>query len=623
MSDPRTSRLLELGALVAVAAALAGAVVATHAVAPTAAKSPPAQEGPGAGFVVQDVRVFDGTGVIDRATVVVRDGRIVSVGRDAQVPEGLAVVDGRGRTLLPGLIDAHVHSWGDAQADALRFGVTTELDMLGDRGRFAALRSQRDAFGPARHADLWSAGAAVTAPGGHGTQYGMEVPTLAAGGDAGAFVAARVAEGSDYIKIIVEDFGAYGSPGRMPTLAPAQVEAAVEAAHAHDRLAVVHVSRQADALHALRAGADGLVHLFVDAGATPELVAAARAGDAFVVPTLSVLMSIAGAGAGPGLAADPRLRPHLSDAQVHALQGSFPGMPAQPALPERLLASVRALHAAGVTILAGTDAGNPGTSHGASLHGELALLVQAGLTPLEALAAATSAPATRFGLADRGRIAPGLRADLVLVEGDPSSDIAASRAIVGIWKNGHAVARDPAAAAGAGPAGPAPAGPLLSAFDDGTFDATSGSWHPTTDRMLGGTSDVAHRILADGAAGTGGALEITGEVRQGASQWTMWSGMMWMLGAEPMAPVDLSGRSELVFHARGDGRDYHVMLFSGPEAHAMPAMRAFRAGPEWEEVRMPLEGFANADPARLRAIAFTAGAPAGSFGFRIDQVELR
>lgn len=623
MSEQRTSRILEVGALVAVAAALAGAVVATDAGAPKAAAGPPPPAVDAPGFVIRDARVFDGTAVIDRATVVVRDGRIVSVARDAGVPEGLCVVDGRGRTLLPGLIDAHVHSWGEAQADALRFGVTTELDMLGDRGRFDALRAQRDSFEPTRHADLWSAGAAVTAPGGHGTQYGMEVPTLAAGDAADAFVAARVAEGSDYIKIIVEDFGAYGATVRMPTLAPRQVETAVEAAHAHERLAVVHVSRQADALHALRAGADGLVHLFVDAGASPALVAAARAGDAFVVPTLSVLMSIAGAGTGTELSSDPRLRPHLSDAQVHALHGSFPGLPAQAALPDRLLGSVRALHAAGVTVLAGTDAGNPGTTHGASLHGELALLVQAGLSPVEALVAATSAPASRFGLADRGRIAPGLRADLVLVEGDPTRDIGATRAIVGIWKNGHPVVRDPVPLAPGAAAAAAPGGPLISRFDAGTLDATSGSWLPTTDRMLGGTSDVAHRVVAEGAAGTTGALEVSGEVRQGSSPWTMWSGMIWMPGAQPMEPVDLSGRSELVFHARGDGREYHVMLFSGPEAHALPAMRAFRAGPDWEEVRMPLDGFANADPARLRAIAFTAGDPAGAFSFRIDQVELR
>jgi imidazolonepropionase-like amidohydrolase len=102
---------------------------------------------------------------------------------------------------------------------------------------------------------------------------------------------------------------------------------------------------------------------------------------------------------------------------------------------------VRELQVAGADILAGSDAPNPGTVHGATLHQELELLVQAGLTPVQALAAATSVPARRFGLSDRGAIAPGRRADLVLVDGDPTRDVTATRAIVAIWKNGAPVER--------------------------------------------------------------------------------------------------------------------------------------------------------------------------------------
>ena len=89
-----------------------------------------------------------------------------------------------------------------------------------------------------------------------------------------------------------------------------------------------------------------------------------------------------------------------------------------------------------VPILAGTDADNPTTSHGASIHRELELLVHSGLTPQEALAAATSVPASAFHLEDRGVIAPGKRADLLLVKGDPTRDIRATRDIVSVWKLG-------------------------------------------------------------------------------------------------------------------------------------------------------------------------------------------
>jgi imidazolonepropionase-like amidohydrolase len=94
-----------------------------------------------------------------------------------------------------------------------------------------------------------------------------------------------------------------------------------------------------------------------------------------------------------------------------------------------------------VPILAGTDAPNPGTAHGVSIHREMELLVEAGLTPQQALAAATSVPARAFRLDDRGRIAPGLRADLVLAGGDPLKDITETRNIVRIWKGGKAVER--------------------------------------------------------------------------------------------------------------------------------------------------------------------------------------
>ena len=98
--------------------------------------------------------------------------------------------------------------------------------------------------------------------------------------------------------------------------------------------------------------------------------------------------------------------------------------------------TVSQLKAAHVPILAGTDAPNPGTAHGVSIHREMELLVRSGLTPAEALASATSVPATAFRLDDRGQIAVGKRADLLLVKGDPTQDITATRDIVSVWKLG-------------------------------------------------------------------------------------------------------------------------------------------------------------------------------------------
>lgn len=617
-------RLPEILAATAIAAAIAGAVVFARSPAPS---SPPAADavpalpsgGEGAAFAISGVRVFDGERALPDVNVIVRDGRIEALGADVAIPAGIEVVDGAGRTLLPGFIDAHTHSWGEAQREALRFGATAELDMFGDWNRVPGLRAQRESLDAVDQADLWTAGATVTTEGGHGTQFGIPVPTLAADGDAAAFVAARVAEGSDYVKLIVEDFSTHSDAHRLPTITPAQVTAAIAAAQAHGRLAVVHAASQADALHAVGSGADGLVHVFHDVAASPEFVAAAKERGTFVVPTLSVIAGFAQDGGGAALAADPRLSPWTAAEQRAALEAAFPGPPRPQAL-EAALASVAALHAAGVDILAGTDAGNPGTAHGISMHGELALLVRAGLSPVETLAAATAVPARRFALADRGRIAPRMRADLLLVEGDPTIDIEATRAIAGIWKNGHAVARPRMDQAAAAPA--IHQGTLVADLEDGGTGVRFGhGWQVTTDAMAGGKSVAAQEWSAGGAGGSRGALRISGEIRPGFA--FPWAGTMFHPGAQPMQPVDASVRGELVFQARGDGRSYQVMVFSGPSMQSMPSMRPFTAGPEWSEVRIPLTDFAGADPATLRAVAFTAGLPEGAFELYIDQVELR
>jgi imidazolonepropionase-like amidohydrolase len=601
------------------------AIAVAVAIACFAGQSQAADNDPANDVLIRDVRVFDGTRVRQNQQVLVRDSRIVAIGATVKASADIAIVDGSGKTLLPGLIDSHVHSWGDAPRDALRFGVTTQLDMLGDWNRLPALKTARTSLARTEEADLWSAGAAVTAPGGHGTQYGMKVPVLEAGADADAFVAARLAEGSDYIKIILEDFSAHSETRRIPTISPEQARAAITAAHKRKALAVVHVSRLRDGQIAVEDGADGLVHMFGEAG-DAAFVAAAKRRKAFVIPTLSVLATMARTGEGTRLGEDVRLRPWLTVAQTDALKASFGTTEPKPAVLADAIKNVRDLHAAGVDILAGTDAGNPGTAHGVSMHGELDLLVRAGLTPVQALAAATSVPARRFRLDDRGRIAPGLRADLVLVDGDPTVDILATRNIATVWKNGYIIARTQPQASAA-PVGEAmPAATLVDDFEgDAAAAANAGAgsllpakigagWMQTTDQMAGGASVVT-------MARANGALAVSGEIKPGFA--FPWSGAMFFPAKAAMQPADLSARKALVFRVRGDGRNYSVMLFSGAQMQSMPSMKPFVAGPEWTEVRIPLDSFNGADLARVRAFAFTAGQPQGAFRFEIDDVEVK
>lgn len=240
-----------------------------------------------------------------------------------------------------------------------------------------------------------------------------------------------MAEGSDLIKIVYD----HDPEWKRPALDRDTLTALIAAAHRRGRPVVVHVGTRQDALDSISAGADGLAHGFADQPPSPELLREAARRKVFVIPNLSSIAMWCGLYPGAQLAADKALAPFLDADKVRVLTPKLPRRGRPPCL-SNALALVQGLKQAVVRILAGTDAGNAGRGHGVSMHGELALLVEAGLLPVEALIAATAAPAAQLGLTDRGRIAPGLRADLVLVASDPTVDILATRRIVGVWKLG-------------------------------------------------------------------------------------------------------------------------------------------------------------------------------------------
>jgi imidazolonepropionase-like amidohydrolase len=569
----------------------------------------------------RNARVFDGDSMLGPTDVLIAHGRISRVGPALDAPAATTIIDATGATLLPGLIDAHTHVFGNALHEALIFGVTSELDMFSDVKAAVAFRAEQAAGGASDRADIFSAGTLITAPRGHGTQFGLPIPTITHADSAEAFVAARIAEGSDFIKIVYEDGTAFGRA--TPTIDLETLRATVRAAHAHNRLAVVHVSTAQAALDALEAGADGLVHLFVDRAADDAFIRLAAERGAFVVPTLVVLRSMSGVGGAAPLVQDPRIRPFLTPQSRHGLESAFPPRPEGYA---HAADATRRLHEAGVAILAGSDAPNPGTAHGAALHRELELLVEAGMPPIEALRAATSNAARAFKLADRGRIAEGLRADLVLVAGDPSADVTATRAIRGVWKGGVPLDRDSWAADVAravqrGEAADARAEAaretgIISDFEDGSADAAFGTeWMPSTDAMIGGGSTLRFEVVA---TGTGHALRMRGTVD--AALPNAWAGMMWSPGRQPMEPRDLSDRTGLRFRTQGDGRGYAVLVFAR-RSGMQPVLRQFETSAEWAEISMPWTEFGT-DGSDVMAVLFVATPPAGDFDFQVDDVRL-
>ena len=163
----------------------------------------------GGPVVIRNVRLFDGDRIVQKTNVVFAGGRVTAVGPKAAVPTGAEVIDGTGKTLLPGLIDAHVHIiTAEALSQSLVFGVTAVIDMFTSADLMKALKADQAAGRAGGRAFFVSPGILATAPGGHGTQFGIPIPTLRGPADARAFADDRVAVRSDFVHIILDDSNA-------------------------------------------------------------------------------------------------------------------------------------------------------------------------------------------------------------------------------------------------------------------------------------------------------------------------------------------------------------------------------------------------------------------------------
>ncbi len=347
-------------------------------------------------IAITNVKVFDGKALTDERTVVIDNGLI----SDATTAD--RTIDGQHGTLLPGFIDSHVHLMHIAELEqGTQWGSTTMLDMGSPSMKLTDSLRHRHGL-----ADIRGVGNPASAPGGmQTTRMGFPASSTVTGpGDAARFVADRVAEGADYIKIIVED------PARMGPAAfdIATIAALVEAAHKAGLKSIAHVTTIVALTNAAEAGVDILTHAPLDADVNENLASSLAARGVVSVPTLTMMRSVAS------------IAEHLP---THGASVDY----------AHARSTVSVFHRAGVTILAGTDANQAPASpskivHGKGLHDELGLLVEAGLTPVEALRSATVIPAEYFGFTDRGVIEPGRRAHHQHTQGPPPHDNCATQA---------------------------------------------------------------------------------------------------------------------------------------------------------------------------------------------------
>lgn len=390
--------------------------------------------------------------------VLLKGERIAALGLGGELssPGPTLEIDGRGATLVPGLIDSHGHvgldsgpSWELAIPDVdailrayLYAGVTTVLDP-GDSSPEAVARRDEISRGERLGPTIYTAGRLVTAPGGHPIALleatlpwwlrWWAVPrvadAIATPAEARALVEARAGEGVDFLKLVVDRI-----PESAPRMDVATLDAAVAAAHQLELRAVAHIGDVRDALETGRAGVDAWMHVIYKERIPDELIGTLAGFGIPMVPTLVVWHSYA------DLLPGPRPSTKLERETVPAdVLASFDHPPADGALIQAFgpylallersepawAENVQRLHGAGVTMLAGSDT-QPGVFPGAGLHREIAFLHAAGLTRAEAIRAATLAPARFLANSDDpdfGEIAIGKRADLVLVEGNPLASL--------------------------------------------------------------------------------------------------------------------------------------------------------------------------------------------------------
>jgi imidazolonepropionase-like amidohydrolase len=562
-------------------------------------------------FVIRDVRIFDGEKMLGSADVYVGDTLISAVGKDISVPAGTRSCAATGFTLMPGLIDGHTHINDRTNlAEALLFGVTTELDMFAQVDTIQALRKSGVTAGGNTFADFRTAGTLVTTAGGHGTQFGFTIPTLQSPDSAQQFVDHRLAEGSNYIKVVYDNGTEWGFVG--PMLDSATMSAAIAAAKKRGVLSIVHIGSYRGARVALEAGADALGHVFADSMPDPGFGEFVAAHNAFVITTLTPIgqLSTDSTWGMDRMLHDSSVMSKLDPGQDSSLgERLTPPARAHMQIAKAVVEQLRAAH---VRVIAGSDSPAPGTAHGITLHLELRNMVRAGFTSLEALRAATSVPAQIFGLTDRGRIAPGLRSDLVLIDGDPISDINATFRIAGVWKRGRLVDRthSPLQATLAR-ATSLPVANVLGGFDR----AVSVSGMVATNRVKDpewrpiGTTSLS--TSPDGAQGSMHALRVEGGKKGGVEFRPL---------KKIMAPPPFYGFTGVEFWTRGDRQAYTVTLelYDGTVTRS----QVFTATTHWSAYKLAFTDFGVTAPGKVVAIRFTRVNSTDSFSFDLDQVRL-
>ena len=429
------------------------------------AQTPPS----GQTVVLRGARVIDGTGgnPIDNAAIIIRDGRIVAVGPSAgtPVPAGAEVIDYSGKTIIPGLISAHAHvgifaglvsapdnynrDFIQRQLRQLEaYGVTTVMSLGLNGPLFYDLRAESRA-GRLPGADLFGADRGVGVVGGQPSAAVVRVadnqvtrPDSAE--TARQAVREMAARKADLVKIWLDDAGK-ALPAKVT---PEVYSAVIDEAHKNGLRVAAHIYDLDDAKAIVRAGVDIIAHGVRDKPVDAEFIEMVKARSVWYIATIVLDESnFVFAEQPPWMrepffqrALHPAVRTLLDDPAYRERTLAAPATVKNRAAVATNKQNLKALHDAGVRIGLGSDSGVGLRVSGWAEHRELALIVDAGLTPMQAITVATSNAAALLKLDDRGVLAAGKRADLVVLDADPTADIANTKKIHAVWHRGKKAA---------------------------------------------------------------------------------------------------------------------------------------------------------------------------------------
>ena len=426
----------------------------------------PRGDGPRVASVVAltHVRVIDGTGAapVDNATILMKDGEIVAVGSNITIPAHTKILDRTGDTVLPALISDHSHvgqyegvttgsqfytrdNIVSALTQYRRYGVTT-VTALGNNIPEVFDPLRKEAHAGKTPADLFGVDQGIGVV--KGAPPINVVPDQlfrpATPDEARKDVDKMADEGTDLMKIWVDDFD-----GTLPVkMKPEIIAAVVDESHKRHLRVAAHIHDLDDAEHVVAAGVDILAHGVRDKPVTQHLIDELKSRGIWYIATLQLDEASTAWADRADWTKTPFAIAGLSMPLLEQVKD--PAWQTQNSIGKKAdfarsslamnLKNLKTLHDAGVKIGFGTDSGaTPLRVPGVAEHRELALTVQAGLTPLQTIQIATQNAAALLDLSDRGVIAPGKRADLLVVAGNPALNILDSDRIVETWANGHAM----------------------------------------------------------------------------------------------------------------------------------------------------------------------------------------